>query len=52
MMDLVKEIKKLQQELISLAETENKPLDDPEIYKRSCKIDRMIVQLMKKAEKE
>ncbi len=46
-MNLVKEIEKLQEELKSLAEKKNNPLDDPEVYNRSCVIDKMIVELMK-----
>lgn len=46
-MDLAKEIEKMQRELVTLAETKDNPLADPEIYKRSCLIDRMIVELMR-----
>ncbi|WP_418792447.1 aspartyl-phosphate phosphatase Spo0E family protein [Phosphitispora sp. TUW77] len=47
MEDLVQEIEKLQQELITLAEEKNNILSDPEIYRYSCIIDNMIVQFMK-----
>ncbi|PKM81843.1 MAG: aspartyl-phosphate phosphatase Spo0E family protein [Firmicutes bacterium HGW-Firmicutes-14] len=48
-MKLIKEIEKLQQELNTLAEEKNNVLSDPEIYKHSCIIDEMIVELMKSA---
>lgn len=46
-MDLAKEIEKMQRELVTLAETKDNPLADPEIYERSCLIDKMIVELMR-----
>ena len=46
-MDLVQEIEKKQQELITLVEEKNNILSDPEIYQQSCIIDNMIVQFMK-----
>ncbi len=53
MVSLEKEIEKMQQELITLAKKKSDPLNDPEIYERSCKIDQMIVEFMKsKPEKD
>lgn len=46
-MNLLKEIKEKQQELVTIAERKNNCLLDPEIYERSCAIDKMIVELMK-----
>jgi len=46
-MNLAKEIEKMQRELVTLAETKDNPLADPEIYERSCSIDKLIVELMR-----
>lgn len=43
---MVKEIQKIQQELILLAETKD-TLTDPELYEKSCLVDKMIVKFMK-----
>jgi len=45
--NLVREIEKMQRELIDLAKEKNNILSDPEIYRQSCIIDKMIVELMK-----
>ncbi len=46
-MSLADEIRIMQQELIALDEEKEDPLNDPEIYEKSCKIDEMIVELIK-----
>lgn len=47
-MELAEKIRVMQQELIILAEEKGcNILDDPEIYEKSCLIDKMIVELLK-----
>lgn len=46
-MDLAEKIREMQWELIALAEKKQCGLSDPEVYRQSCLIDEMIVELMK-----
>jgi hypothetical protein len=47
-MELAEKIRVMQQELILLAEKKGCVIqDDPDIYEKSCLIDKMIVELMK-----
>ena len=47
-MELAEKIRVMQEELIALVEQKGGAiLDDPDIYEKSCLIDKMIVELMK-----
>lgn len=46
-MELSKEIEKMKEELINLADTKKNPLKDSEIYEQSCAIDKKIVEFLK-----
>lgn len=46
-MNLAEEIEELKLELIKLAEQKADPLNDPEVYQKSCQIDKKIVEFLK-----
>lgn len=47
-MELLKEIEKMKEDLVRLADTKKDPLKDIEIYEQNCAIDEKIVEFIRR----